>query len=231
MNRIVQRELLDELPPNDPRALRSRNDLVRVNAWMHNSEALVRALRATVNAGPARRLVDMGCGDGRFLLQVARQLHPDWHSTHAVLLDRQRAVSPETQRAFADLGWQTETQEADVLDWLSGPATHRHDVLIANLFLHHFPDAQLARLLSAAAQSTRVFVAVEPRRSPPCLFFSRCLWFIGCSPVTRHDAVASVRAGFNGHELSRLWPVDGGWTLHERPAGRSNHLFIAQSRK
>ena len=231
MNRLVQPELLDELPPDDPCALRSRDDLVRVNAWMHNSEALVSALRATAHAGPARRLADLGCGDGRFLLRVARQLHPDWQGTHAVLLDRQRALSPATQQAFADLGWQTETHQADVLDWLSQPAAPRHDLLIANLFLHHFSDAQLARLLRAVARATHVFVAVEPRRSSPCLFFSRCLWFIGCGPVTRHDAVVSVRAGFNGHELSRLWPVDGDWTLQERPAGRSNHLFIAQRRK
>jgi SAM-dependent methyltransferase len=231
MERIVQPELLDELPPADPRALRSRDDLVRVNAWMHNSEALVRALRATANPGPGQRVADLGCGDGRFLLRVAQQLHPDWQGTRALLLDRRRAVSAETLRAFVDLGWQTETHEADVLDWLSGPAALGYDVLIANLFLHHFPDARLAGLLRAAARSTHVFIAIEPRRSPPCLFFSHCLWFIGCSPVTRHDAVVSVRAGFNGLELSRLWPVDGEWTLQERPAGRSNHLFIAQRRR
>ena len=36
MNRIVQPELLDELPPDDPRAMRSRRDLRRINAWMRN---------------------------------------------------------------------------------------------------------------------------------------------------------------------------------------------------
>ena len=36
MKRIVQPELLDALPPDDPRAVRSRRDLRRVNAWMRN---------------------------------------------------------------------------------------------------------------------------------------------------------------------------------------------------
>jgi hypothetical protein len=86
-------------------------------------------------------------------------------------------------------------------------------------------------VLRAAARSARVFIAVEPRRSLRSLFVSRLLWFIGCGQVTRHDAVASVRAGFTGRELSRLWSADDNWMLQERPAGWFSHLFIAQRRK
>ena len=100
--------------------------------------------------------------------------------------------------------------------------------MTANLFLHHFPEAQLAELLRAAARLARVFIAVEPRRSARVLFFSRLLGLIGCNQVTRHDAPISVRAGFAGHELSRLWPAGQGWSLQERPAGWFSHLFIAQ---
>jgi hypothetical protein len=100
--------------------------------------------------------------------------------------------------------------------------------MIANLFLHHFPAAQLAELLRAAASLARAFVAVEPRRSERALFCSRLLRLIGCNRVTRHDAPISIRAGFAGQELSQLWPTGGGWSLRERPAGWSSHLFIAR---
>jgi hypothetical protein len=230
MERCVKPELLDELPPADPRAVRSRKDLVRVNAWMGNCGIMVRTLRCACNGRAARSIVDMGAGDGRFLLEVARQLHPDWQRTRAVLLDRQNAVRTETHQAFEALGWHAETCEADVRDWLARPVVAAHDVLSANLFLHHFQEAQLAELLRAAARSTCVFIAVEPRRSLWSLFVSRLLWFIGCGQVTRHDAVASVRAGFTGNELSRLWPADESWTLQERSAGWFSHLFVAQRR-
>jgi hypothetical protein len=129
------------------------------------------------------------------------------------------------------LGWQAEICEADVRDWLARPASAAYDVLSANLFLHHFQDAQLAELLCAAAKSARVFIAVEPRRSLRSLFVSRLLWAIGCGQVTRHDAVASVRAGFTGRELSRLWPAHENWTLQDRPIGWFSHLFVAQRRE
>ena len=231
MERRVDSELLDEMAPADPRAVRSRGDLLRINALMGNGEIMFKALRkACADPGP-RRLVDMGAGDGRLLLRVARRLHPDWQGTHALLLDRRNAASPDAYEAFEALGWRTESSEADVLDWLARAGATTYDVLTANLFLHHFREAQLAGLLRSAAETARVFIAVEPHRSGRSLFFSRWLWLIGCSRVTQHDGVVSVRAGFNGHELSRLWPADPSWALQERPAGWCSHLFVAERKE
>jgi hypothetical protein len=51
--------------------------------------------------------------------------------------------------------------------------------------------------------------------------------FIGCNAVTRHDAVASVRAGFAGTDLSTLWPGKSEWRLAERRIGWFTHAFLA----
>ena len=231
MERCIKPELLDELPPADRRAVRSRNDLLRVNAWMGNSGIMERALRSTRNEQVAGCLADLGAGDGRFLLRVAQRLHPDWQDTNAVLLDRRDILSAATRQGFATLGWRMECLETDARAWLRQPAARLCDVLTAKLFLHHFSEGQLAGLLRDAAASARTFIAVEPRRSGRSLLFSRLLGLIGCNQVTRHDAAVSVRAGFAGCELSRLWPADQGWVLQERPAGWFGHLFVAQRRE
>jgi SAM-dependent methyltransferase len=231
VDRSVKPELLDNLPPADPRAMRSRRDLQRVNAWMCNSETMARALRSTCNGGMSRRLVELGAGDGRFLLRVARRLAAGWQGASVVLLDRLKVVSPETCRDFETLGWHAEVVQAEALAWLPRQAAPVCDVTVANLFLHHFPEAQLAALLREAARLARVFIAVEPRRSALSLLFSRLLWLIGCNQVTQQDAPVSVRAGFAGTELSRLWPAGDDWTLQEGPAGWFSHLFIAQRRE
>jgi hypothetical protein len=231
MERSVKPELLDNLPPADPRAVRSRSDLQRVNAWMGNCGTMARALRSASDGQMSRRLVELGAGDGAFLLRVARRLAAGWQGTSAVLLDRLNAASQRTRRDFEALGWHAEILEAEALDWLARQAAPACDVMVANLFLHHFPEAQLAGLLRAAARQARIFIAVEPRRSKPSLLFSRLLWLIGCNQVTRHDAPLSVRAGFTGNELSRLWPAGEDWTLRERHAGWFSHLFIAQRRR
>ncbi len=227
MERLVKPELLDGLPPDDPLAVGSRKDLRRLNAWMGNARAMARAVGSLLRE-PPRCLIELGAGDGNFLYLVARHLHGRWPETRAVLLDRLPAVSPETHRRFAELGWPVETVTSDVFDWLKQPRATDGELLVANLFLHHFPGAQLAELFSHAAQGARGFVAIEPRRSPWALAFSRLVGLLGCNRVTRHDASVSVRAGFTGSELSQLWPGNGSWSLEERPVGLFSHLFVAR---
>jgi hypothetical protein len=230
MDRLIEPELLDELPPEDMRARRGRRDLRRLNAWMGNAWIMAQALRSAFQGRAPQRIIELGAGDGCFLLHVARRLARDWHSTTVTLLDRQPVVSLETQKAFDGLGWQVEILQADVFDWLRQPSTQACEVMATNLFLHHFSAAQLGELLRESARRARVFVAVEPRRSAWALAFSRLVGLIGCGQVTRHDAPVSVRAGFAGQELSRLWPAGEHWALYERPAGLFSHLFVAQRR-
>ncbi|MBA3448575.1 MAG: hypothetical protein H0T56_13410, partial [Pseudaminobacter sp.] len=101
--------------------------------------------------------------------------------------------------------------------------------IAANLFLHHFCDADLKRLFAALLPLAPVFVAAEPRRSRLALVSARSLWAIGANDVTRHDAPASVRAGFAGSELSQLWPAGHGCVLEERCIGPFTHVFAASS--
>ena len=103
--------------------------------------------------------------------------------------------------------------------------------MIANLFLHHFCEKQLRNMLSHVALKADWFAACEPRRSRVALGMSRLLGLIGCNRVTRHDAVISVRAGFLGNELSKLWPVDSGWQTTEAEAGLFSHTFAAFRRE
>jgi hypothetical protein len=226
MKRVLEAEWLDALPPADPRAAASRRDLARVNRLMGNAAIIARALAAQA-AAPPRRLVDLGGGDGRFALRLARRLARRWPRVRVAILDRSPCVTPRTLDAFSRLGWRAGIVAADALEWARRPEAAA-DAVIANLFLHHLSPAVLADLFAALAARTRLVVACEPRRRPLALAGSRLLGLIGCNDVTRHDAVASVRAGFAGRELSSLWPQACGWTTAERPAGWSSHLFVAR---
>jgi hypothetical protein len=226
VKRIVQPELLDTLSPDEPRAVRSRRDLQRVNAWMRSHVIMASALRKNLDGHTSQKITELGAGDGNFLLRVAQIISSGWPDTNATLLDLQKNVSPETLAAFSKLGWRAEPVVADVFNW---PQTSNPDeVIVANLFLHHFEDARLAELLRLISQRAKVFIALEPRRAPWPLFCSLLLWAIGCNDVTRHDAAVSVRAGFSGRELSSLWPDKNNWQITEQSVGAFSHLFIAR---
>jgi hypothetical protein len=226
LKRIVQPELLDTLSPDEPRAVRSRRDLQRVNAWMRSHVIMASALGKNLDGHTSQKITELGAGDGNFLLRVAQIISSGWPDTNATLLDLQKNVSPETLAAFSKLGWRAKPVVADVFNW---PQTaDAGGVVIANLFLHHFEDARLAELLSLIYRRAKVFIALEPRRARWPLFCSRLLWAIGCNDVTRHDAFVSVRAGFSSHELSSLWPDKNNWQLTEQSVGTFSHLFVAR---
>ena len=226
MRRLIEPEFLDALPPADPRALHSRGDLQRVNAWMGNHSIMARTLLNNFNRHAPKQITELGAGDGNFLRRVAQTISPRWPNVNVTLLDRQKIATAQTLDAFARLGWRAEIVVADVFDWpqIGNPA----EVVIANLFLHHFEDAPLAGLLHLISRRAKLFIALEPRRACWPLFCSRLLWTMGCNDVTRHDAAVSVRAGFAGKELSALWPHGKNWRLTERRAGLFGHLFITR---
>lgn len=225
--RAVRPEWLDSLPPGDPRAGRSRRDLRRINAWMQQAGIMAGVLASHCRQAP-RTILDLGAGDGAFMLRVARRLASRWQGLTVILLDRHKIVSAETQRDFDAIGWRVETVAADVFEFLQQDSPTDVDVITTNLFLHHFPQAELARLLALAAQWTDVLAACEPSRAPLALAASQMVWAIGCNDVSRHDAVVSVRAGFNGDEISALWPKRKEWELHEWPAMLFTHCFVAR---
>jgi hypothetical protein len=220
-------ELLDYLPASDPRAVRSRRDLVRINAVMFQAAIMAwRLLRDLPQ--PPRRILEIGCGDGAFMLAVLKRMRGHWPGGELVLLDQQDLVSPERQARFGELGWRVQTVKSDALVWMEQSAT-RFDLVTANLFLHHFAEAELTRLLSATARLAPAFVATEPRRNGLALAATGLLRAIGANAVTLHDAAVSVGAGFTRRELSGLWPGGAAMTVQERSVGPFTHVFSARS--
>ena len=232
--RVVAAEALDHLAPGDPAAQRSRRDLMRVHGAMGTRPILCRAWQALLpeprGLSPLR-ILEIGAGDGRLLLGVARMLAPRWPRVQLTLLDRQDLVSPATLASFAEVGWSASAEVSDVQAWAErGPPTGAPwDLISTNLFLHHFQSQALSVLLAAMAARTECFFACEPERSWVARAGSHLVGLLGANAVTRADAVLSVRAGFCGQELAAHWPRGGrAWHTQEASSGLFSHCFSAQ---
>lgn len=220
MTRVLQPELLDELPSSDPRAIHSRRDLCRLNTIMGNARLMVKFIKQFLGDRASLRVAEIGAGDGNMSLRLARSLR----IAELVLVDRNPSKPNNAN------GLRIDTVRADVFEWLeTAPPV---DVIVANLFLHHFEADRLRRLLALCEARCECFVAGEPRRNTFSAWLAKRVRLIGCNEVTRHDAIISVRAGFTDSELTSLWPHDAGnWTVTEFSNGYISHFFGAVRRR
>ncbi len=240
--RIVAPETLDHLAADDPAAMRSRRDLRRVHRIMRTASIVANAIGASkaLRRPEPFRVLELGAGDGTLMLRVARAIGRVDAAVQLTLLDRLALVEPVTIDGYARVGWRAEATTADVLEWAAastpGRAStastgKRWDLIIANLFLHHFQGRELQSVLRAiATRSDRLF-ACEPRRARLALVAAHLTGLIGANAVTREDAVLSVHAGFHADELTATWKsFETGWTVREYGAGLFSHCFDARRR-
>ena len=166
-------------------------------------------LRKHVRAKPPRRILEIGAGDGKFMLAVARRIgealaggRADAARSHRPCLSLRRATS---SASLAGASRQSPPMSSHGCRTCRGTALRRD---------HRQPvpaPLRQCRSRAAAFRTTAplapLLLATEPRRGSFPLAAARLLWAIGANDVTLHDAAASVRAGFAGKELSALWPA------------------------
>ncbi|HTM59671.1 MAG TPA: methyltransferase domain-containing protein, partial [Burkholderiales bacterium] len=137
--RMLEPEWLDELPPQDPRAVRSRADLRRVNWLMGNARSIAKVL----STEKLTRIADLGSGDGHLMLSVARRLRRA--GVELCLVDRAPVVSNATLAEFERLGWRVRVVARDALAFLREEPV---EIVVANLFLHHLSPEALRELFA-----------------------------------------------------------------------------------
>ena len=179
-------ELLDHLPHDDPGAMRSRSDLRRINRFMGNESWITSVIPKRAN-----HITEIGAGDGQLISKLSQQ-RPEAEITAYDLAPRPAHLPHTVKWIEGDLFSQT-------------PPSHG-GTLIANLFLHHFTDAQL-ETLGVWIRNFQTVIINEPLRAHlPMLLGKIAAPFV--HPITRHDMRVSIEAGFAPGELAKTLKLE-----------------------
>ena len=189
MQRTLQPELLDSLPPDDPAAQHNRRDLLLTNRIAGNHRWFARTLPSLLRTGT---VLELGAGTGELGLRLIRAgLAVDG-------LDRW----PRPAAWPADRAWHME-------DLLTFDRYDGYTAMIGNLIFHQFSAADLAAIGRKLTRAADVIVACEPTRRASSQLLYRTLGpLLGANYVSLHDAHVSIAAGFRGDELPRALGLD-----------------------
>ncbi len=186
--RIIRPEILDDLALDRKR--RSLEDLTRLNR-QSGRRPLRRLLEQVVRPNDAFTVLDIGAASGD-LWRYARELYPGARVTSLDYRPDHLTPAP-CPRVCADA--------------FRIPFEPRsYDFVFSSLFLHHFSDDEIVRLLSEMARvAARGVLAIDLYRHPIAYYFVPVTaWLYGWDPITVHDGPISVEAAFRPAELEAL---------------------------
>jgi ubiquinone/menaquinone biosynthesis C-methylase UbiE len=203
--RVYIDELLDLGEGTDEDVARNLADLRRINRFLGGRRVVLDALTALVADANLRELslLDVGTGSADIPGAVADWCRSRGIAGNVTALDlSERNLRIARHRLGVNEGVQLVRGDS-----LSLPFADRSvDVITASLFLHHFEDADVVRLLADFARVARRAVIVNDlvRHLVPYWFARLTGPLLATSYLTRYDGPASVLRGFTVREMAGL---------------------------
>ena len=202
--RIVTPEWMDRDNVPLDELQRSLAFIRRVNRYLCGTRAVISHLRKFSLRWPPGRpitILDVATGSGDIPLAIARWARRARHDVRVTALDR-HALTLELAARHVRGEPQVTLVRADALEPPFAPGTF--DYVVSSLFLHHLSDERVVDALEMMRRLARRGVIWND-----LLRHRRAGWWCrlltaASTPIVKHDAVASIRAGFLRHEVESL---------------------------
>ena len=187
--RVLKPEILDTLPYREAQA--NLADLVRINRQWGGHSTLRRLLSSVAPADEPFSFLDVGAASGDMGACV-RQWYPQARVTSLDLLPSHLT---DCQGACV---------AGDAFRLPFRPASF--DFVFCSLFLHHFSNDDVVKLLAGFGETARrAVLVIDLERNPIAYYFLPWTkWLFGWDPVTVYDGAISVEAAFRASELEAL---------------------------
>jgi 2-polyprenyl-3-methyl-5-hydroxy-6-metoxy-1,4-benzoquinol methylase len=203
--RIYEEELLDAGIGTDEDVARNLADLRRINRFLGGARVVLKALRTSISTTDAKHLslLDVGTGSADIPEAVARWCASQNIKTTVAAIDLSER-NLRAARAALDINSEIALVRADALTLPFAPRSF--DFVTASLFLHHFTEEDVIRLLADFSTIARRAVIVNDlvRNLVPYYFIKMAGPVLATSFLTRNDGPVSVLRGFTADELTGL---------------------------
>ncbi len=201
MRRVPSQEWLDDDLGTPEELRQSFDDLWRINRWLGGVSGCLRLLeRFFLRTGSEHvRILDVGSGDSRLAAHLQEELARRNWSAEFVAIDRRLNHLMNGNHS----GGEVSRVAGEALDLPF--RAESFDVVMCNLFLHHFSGGEARKVLQCLARAaSKALLINDLERHPLPYFFIRVALPFARSRVTRHDGAASVRQAYTPKELGEL---------------------------
>ena len=147
-------------------------------------------------------IVDLGCGNGDILRDVAKFGRKNNYSFNLIGIDANLAAieyAKELSKEYSELSFKT-------LDILSEDFKKQsYDVVLCTLFLHHFKNEELISFLKTTTNKATIGVVVNDlHRHKLAYYLFKLIGFFIKNKMVRQDGLTSVLRAFKRKDLENI---------------------------
>ncbi|WP_297765857.1 methyltransferase domain-containing protein [uncultured Muriicola sp.] len=200
--RSTENELMDDLSLDEIQIRSILKDITLANKWLGGNNITIKALDRLFKEHPREKytILDIGCGDGSMLREVADHCAENHIKTQLIGLDLNEKsinIAKESSRGYGNIRYLTQ----DVL--ALKPEKFRCDILLCTLTLHHFSREQIHTFIKKFALLATIGIIVndlDRNKIGFALFKVFSLVFMK-THVAKHDGLVSIKSGFTKNDF------------------------------
>lgn len=158
--RSEEPELMDDFREGLQRLRIVFDDINRVNKILGGNHITINAVAKLINENPKEEytIIDMGCGDGNMLREVAEYCRKKHIKANLIGIDLNNEALQLAKEASVEY-YEVSYMHHDILKL--DPSTFKCDILINTLTMHHFPDENIMIFLQKFVDLTHLGIVIN----------------------------------------------------------------------
>ena len=198
-------EKMDDFSISGLELRRTLITLGRINKWLGGNRVTLNGMKRVLNGHPKEKpiiILDLGCGGGDILREVAVFGKQKGYSFKIIGVDANKSTlgyAKELSQSFPDISF----LHCDIFS--EEFKRMEYDLVLTSLFLHHFDDKQLEKMIKGILEKASIGIVVNDlHRHTMAYFLFRLLCLFTTNNMVKEDGLISILKGFKRDELIRI---------------------------
>lgn len=204
--RSSQLEIMDDLDFQGDEMKNLLKDLKDVNKWLGGNSITIDGIQKLLKTQPKNKpivILDIGCGDGELLRICSDYGSKNNFKFECIGIDFNEnilAVAEAKSRNYPNISF----QNVDI--FLGEKLIPNCDIALCTLFLHHFNNEEVERILNVLLNKSNLGIIVNDLHRSKWAFslFKIVASLLLKTNTAKHDGLVSIARGFKKQELNTI---------------------------
>ena len=203
--RASQVELMDDFAMSGELLRKTLDQIAKINRWLGGNSITLNGLKKLLKNKPKNKpitIVDLGCGNGDMLREVANYGKKEGYNFKLIGIDANEYTvnyAKKLSQNYNEISYLQQDVFSEEFKELS------YDIVIATLFLHHFKEDNIVDLLDIVLKKVNLGIIVNDlHRHSIAYYLFKLLCLTIKNPMVKEDGLISILRGFKRSDLEQI---------------------------